>query len=191
MTTHVKVSGTWQEVATPYVKVGGAWQQVDNIYVKQGGTWQTAYSGAVAPTVSPRADGDTNTILDALPITTYVGCHFESNGNEYEITAYGVQTAGTTWLDTGSSSDVWVEFVKTGGNASAWDGFSNSTRYQLNVNRRFQLYAYNNTGGGVTKDIEGYFRMHDAASGGNVLWTGSTVIWRATATELTGPCSLC
>lgn len=190
MTTHVKVSAAWQEVTTPYVKVGGTWQTVTNIYAKVGGTWQEVF-GNVAPTVSPRADGDTNTILDVLPITCYVGCHFEANGQEYEITAYGVQNSGTTWLDTGSNSDVWVEFVKTGGNATSWDGFSNSTRYQLSQNRRFQIYAYNNSGGGVTKDIIGYFRMHDAASGGNVLWTGSTVTWRATATELTGPCSLC
>jgi hypothetical protein len=147
----------------------------------------TAAAIASGPTVSPRADGDINVNADSPgPVTCYQGCEFASDGNEYEVLATtGGRTNSTVWLDSGSASDVWVEFVRTAG-ATAWDSHSSSTRYQLNVDRNFNLSITRFPEGSSVKTITGYFRMHDAASGGNVLWTGSTVEWKATATVLGG-----
>lgn len=144
-----------------------------------------------APTVSPRADGDLNTNVDNFPVTCWVGCDFDSDGNEYELTPGGAQTNSTVWLDSGSASGVWVEFVRTAG-ATAWDSHASSTRYQLSTNRRFRNSITRSTVGISSKTITGYFRMWDAASGGNILWTGSTVEWRATANyQSLDMCALC
>jgi len=157
-----------------------------------GGFTNAAQQGAAggSVTVSPRADGDFNTLLDSPgPVTCWVGCDFDTDGDEHELTALGGQTAQTVWLDSGSASDVWVEFVRTAGGLN-WDSHTSGVRYQLNANRRFRNSITVSSGSNF-KTITGYFRMWDAASGGNILWTGSTVEWRCTATVQTGPCTLC
>jgi len=193
MTSHVKIGTTWQEVTQPYVKVGSTWQTCTNVYVKVGTTWQEAWAaGGGTPTVSPRADGDTNLLADyGSPIDCYVGCDFDIDGDEWENTSTGTQTNSTVWLDSGSASDVWVEFVRTGGTVSNWDSHTSGVRYQLNVNQRFSLLATSYSGI-VTKNIIGYFRMWPQASGGTALWTGNEYTWQARASVLTGDmCSIC
>lgn len=188
--SYVKTGSSWRTVDTPYVKVGGSWRPCTNVYVKTGGSWREVYAAVTTPTVSPRADGDSNLLLDFGTVTCHQGCDFETNGNEYENTNYGTQTNVTTWLDSGNASDVWVEFVRTSGSQTKWDTHNSNQRYQLNVNQRFGM-SVTVSSGTAFKNIWGYFRMWDAASGGNVLWTGSTVEWRCTATVQTGPCSTC
>ena len=193
--TYVKVGGSWQTITTPYVKVGGTWQECTAVYVKTGGAWQEVWAagGGGSVTVSPRADGDTNVVIDYAPVTCYVGCHFDSDGNEYEVVGDGgAQTNSTVWLDSGSASSVWVEFVRTAGNVTNWDTHTSGTRYNLGSNQRYQMSKSQFITGSSNKSITGYFRMWDAASGGNTLWTGSTVEWRCTATYLSGDmCSIC
>ena len=133
------------------------------------------------PVVSPRADGDTNTNSDNFPVSCTVGCDFDADGNEYETLVGGQQTAQTVWLDGGSAADVWVEFVRTSGGQTNWDTHTSSTRYNLASNRRFRMTVTQSTPGISNKNITGFFRMWDAASGGSTLWTGSTVEWRCTA----------
>lgn len=180
----------WKNVTAIQVHDGTGWKTVTSIEVHNGTAWKSAYTSATTPTVSPRADGDSNLILDFGTVTCHQGCDFETNGNEYENTANGNQTNVTTWLDSGNASDVWVEFVRTAGSQTKWDSHNSNQRYQLNVNQRFGMSVTVSSGSG-SKNIWGYFRMWDAASGGNILWTGSTVEWKCTATVQTGPCSSC
>lgn len=142
------------------------------------------------PTVSPRADGDTNLLLDVGTVTCWQGCDFDIDGDEWENTNTGGQTNQTVWLDSGSASQVWVEFVRTSGTQTNWDSHTSAVRYQISTNRRYSM-SVTVSSGSATKDITGFFRMWSSASGGTALWTGSTVLWRCTATVQTGPCSLC
>lgn len=154
----------------------------------------TAAAGAgETPTVSPRADGDANVNSDNFPVTCYVGCDFDIDGDEWEVNANtNAQENSTVWLDSGSASDVWVEFVRTSGTATNWDSHTSSVRYRLDANRRFRASVTRSTPGINNFNITGYFRMWDAASGGSTLWTGSTVEWRATANyQDLDKCSTC
>jgi len=139
------------------------------------GMWHE--SGGASPTVSAVADGDTNTGIDSIYSSIYVGARFDSAGDEYETNATGSFSVAITagWLDTGSASDAWVEFIRTGGTAGAWSGKSNSTRYNLGTTQTFQIL--DNTSNSTAVTIIGYFRFHDAASGGNVLQTTSGATW--------------
>ncbi len=183
MSTEVKHSGTWRTLTGVEVKHSGSWRTIKTIEVKHGGTWREVYSSG--PTVSPRADGDYNY---RYGLTCWQGCYFYSNGNEYELTSSGSVTNTTTWLDSGTGSDVWVEFVRTGGSKSKWVSHNNSQRYQLSSNQNF-YYTVPAIGVNI-QSLDGYFRMWDAASGGNNIWTGSTVGWDAEA-EGGGGCPLC
>lgn len=148
-----------------------------------------AFMSVSSIAVSPRADGDTNLTLVFSPpasgASCEVGCDFDADGDEWENTNTGAQTNQTVWLDAGSASDVWVEFVRTAGEAN-WDSHTSGTRYNLGSNQRYNMLATQSGIGSTSKTISGYFRMWDAASGGNTLWTGSTVTWTATATVNSG-----
>jgi hypothetical protein len=129
--------------------------------------WKAAGGGS--PTVS--ADGTGYTNSRGIGGDCWVGLEFNTDGEEYRILAGGA-TSGTsqgTWLDSGSASDVWVEFLYSSGSAGQWDGFSNSTRYQLNVTRTFRID--DTTINANVNAITGQFRFWDAASGGNILDT--------------------
>lgn len=126
--------------------------------------------------VSATANGDTNNNFG----TCYVGVQFNSSGVEYErdnnSTAYNVNMGN--WLDSGTASEVWVEFIRTSG-AASWDGKSNSTRYNLGTTQSFGL-----TDAGGTNSITGYFRFWDANTGGSTLQTTSSATWSATDTSV-------
>jgi len=77
MPTHVKVSGTWQELTgtdRPYAKVSGVWQGATNIYAKVSGTWQQVYQydntgpNAPTPTISS-STGSSDTVAWTPAIT--------------------------------------------------------------------------------------------------------------------------
>lgn len=184
MPVQINIGGTWKTIDTASINVGGTWKTPDTISINVGGTWKQIWP---SPATSATADGDTNYVYDA---TCYVGVEFNTSGVEWELAA----TTGNAsvnmgnWLDAGASSEVWVEFIRTGGTKSQFVGLSNSTRYQLNTTRKFYITAaaigYN------TETIIGYFKFWDAASGGNTLQTTSGATWQADA-EAAGGCPLC
>lgn len=142
-------------------------------------------AGTVAPLVSAVAAGYTNTRgLD----TCHVGPIFNVDGEEYRYLANGgTDTTQGTWLDQGTASQVWVQFNYSSGSATQWIGFANSTRYQLNVTRGFQIQDTDL--GASVETITGNFSFYDAASGGNLLQTttaGQT--WTADYEDL---CPMC
>ena len=95
---------SWLE---PNAKVRGASSWLDpEMKYWSGSAWQTLEGSPVLPTVSARADGRTNSLVDN---PCYSGCVFVSNGLEYEYNSLGSQTNSTTWLDTGLASADAVE----------------------------------------------------------------------------------
>lgn len=136
-------------------------------------------AGAAGPTVSARADGAT---MSRLNLSCYAGIQFNTDGQEWEYSAQGSLILETTWLDTGSSSDVWVMWTRTGGTLSDWDSLgsgNNNVRLNLGTTRSFRIIDTVSSEVGGAETIIGYFRFYDAATGGNLLQTTSTVTWSA------------
>lgn len=147
-----------------------------------GSTMVDAGSGV---SVSARLDGRTNSLLDQA---CYVGFQLQNDGDEYEYGSTGSLTNLTTWLDSGSASDAWVTWNRTGGTESDWNNIgsgNNGVRLNLGTTRSFRLLT---VGFGVDT-ITGYCQFHDAASGGNLLQTTSTVTW--SAENEFDPCPIC
>jgi hypothetical protein len=126
-------------------------------------------NATVDPLVSADGTGFTNT--RGIGGNCDVGLEFNTDGEEYRVLQTGATDATSqgTWLDQGTSDQVWVEFLYSSGSASQWVGFSNSTRYQLDVTRKF--YISDTSTGPGTLSITGQFRFWDAASGGSTLDT--------------------
>ena len=158
----VKSGGSWRTITDPEVKYSGAWRAIKTIEVKIAGVWQQVFSVLV---VSAAANGAVNVRAGA---TCYAGVSFNLDGNEKEYLETGSQTAAGVWLDSGSSSDVWVERIVTSGSWNSID--PGAGRHQLSINRNFQI-VQPIVG---TVSVTGYFKFWDAASGGNLLQqTGS------------------
>ena len=141
-----------------------------------------AAAGGGGPTVSMTANGQANSSQFINPV--YAGQQFNTSGSEFECSAAGSynQSLGA-WLDTGSSSDVWVERFTTSG---SWNNVDPGTgRHQLSTTRSFRV-SRSIIG---TTSVTGYFRMYDAASGGNTLQTTSSATWSAERDF--DPCPLC
>lgn len=147
------------------------------------GMWHEPASSG--PTVSALANGDSNAaIIDAV----YAGVKFDTDGEEYERTGIGGFTASVgTWLDSGTSSQVWVEFIRTGGTLTKFDNRNNSQRYQANVDSDW--YIIDTLANSTAETVIGYFRFWDAASGGNLLQTTSGATW--SANRITDMCPTC
>ena len=119
---------------------------------------------------------------DSLAVSANTSNHSKarfSAGNVYSIIEFdtnGLEDANNTasstipnsgargtWLDGGSSSDVWVQRVITSGTLNHAD--PGSGRLNLGISRQF----------GVTRSVQGTstvdldFNFYDAASGGNLL----------------------
>ncbi len=144
-----------------------------------------AGAGGVAPLVSADGTGYTNTRGVG---TCTVGLQFNTDGNEYRLTNLGAQGASQgAWLDQGTSDQVWIQFNYTSGTAGSWQGFSNGTRYQLNVTRTFEID--DTDGGASVETITGNFTFYDAASGGNLLDTTTAAqTWTADYEQV---CPMC
>lgn len=177
MSISINVAGVWKTDAAPSINVAGVWKTPDSVDINVAGVWKNAYSGL---SVSARADGRSNTRLNAA---CYNGCYFYSNGTEYEVTNSGGVTNSTTWLDSGTGAEVWVNRVVTSG---SWNSLDPGTgRYQLSSNRLFRMIR---SAAGVDL-TQGYWRFYDAASGGNLLQQTASSNWYATY-EFEG-CPLC
>lgn len=164
MTGHVKVSGAWKELARPFVKVAGAWKGVDAAYVKVGGAWKSFFENltVAADTTSVsklRATGS----LDVYALLAY-----NADGYEYNNTPFSSGTANnqlSTWLEAGSSSDVWVERTI---NSGTLDFDAGAGRLNLGTTRLFGVQQLDGDGSGVAL-ANVTFNFYDAASGGNLL----------------------
>lgn len=172
MPVSIRVGGVWKE-STPWQRVGGVWKQMDQAGIRTGGAWKDTL--ASGPTVTIRADGANHSRF-GLP--TYAGVQFNLSGTEYEYAVNASLFGATPWLLTGNASEVWVMWTRTGGTEADWNSVGagqNNVRLNLATTRSFRIW--DSAGIGGTKTIIGYFRMYDAASGGNLLYTSPTVQW--------------
>ena len=173
---------------TPNSKVynGASW--ADPVMKYYSGTAWVPLDAATGVSVSALANGDFNSNLGPPESFCRTGVQFNSNGNEYECTATGSFSQNVnTWLVSGLASQVWVEFIRTGGNKTSWSsGQANNTRYSLSTSRTFYVEDFP---AGFASTITGYFRFHDAATGGNVLQTTSGATWNAWCEN--NSCPLC
>lgn len=160
----INVSGVWKTSTVPQINVAGVWKSPD-VSINVAGVWKTAHSGLA---VNIFANGRVNYRYSAI---CYGGAYYLTTGLEYEYTATAGGSLVGTWLVSGSNSDVWVQWVRTGGTLSAWNSINPGTgRLQMSSSRYYRA-SRNLTG---ISTIIGYFRMYDAATGGNLLDTGST-----------------
>ena len=121
MPIEVKVAGVWQADAAPEVKVSGVWNTCSEVNVKVAGVWETAYSGL---SVSIDVNGRTNWREN---LNCFGGAAFYTSGVNYEITASASYSSVGNWLDSGTASDVWIQWVRTGGTLSAWNSINPGT----------------------------------------------------------------
>jgi hypothetical protein len=168
MTTKHNVAGVWKD-PTISINVAGVWKTPD-VSINVAGTWKAAYS---ALAVSIDVNGRTNYRENA---NCYAGASFYTSGVNYEYNATASLISVGNWLDSGSASDVWLLWTRTGGTLSDWNSIdSGDTRVQVTVNRSWRIVRSSN---GISTII-GYWRAYDAASGGNLLDTGPTGTYSA------------
>lgn len=144
------------------------------------GVRRGAWSG-VGPTVSARLDGRINS--EQEPATVYCGARVDSAGDEWEFDEFANAINQTIWLDTGSSSDVWIERTISSGSWNSQD--PGAGRHNLGTTRNFRVVR--STVG--SQSCTCTFDFWDAASGGNNLQSTSSSTW--TATVIFNPCPTC
>lgn len=151
----------------PKVWNGSAWVGIPKF-------WDgTQWVNLAGEQVSAVANGCTNSVISG---TCYGGPIFLNTGAEQEYTSTGGTVSQGNWLDAGSASNVWVVWHRTGGTLSDWNslgGGNNGVRLNLGTSRNFRI---SRAAQGISTLI-GYFEFWDAASGGNLLQTTSTVTW--------------
>ena len=151
---------------------GSSWIDHETKYYT-GSAWVTL-EAASSPVVSPRLDGQVNSRIN---LSCYAGFRLENDGDEFEYSVSGGITNQTTWLDSGNASDVWVMWTRTGGSESDWEGGAGNNNVRLNLGTTRDFWIRRTITGIDT--IIGYCRFYDAATGGNLLHTSSTVTWSA------------
>ncbi len=121
--------------------------------------------------VSPSSSNFDHIVLD--PLDCYAGIQFNSSGEEFKNVSGSNQNFTTSrgnWLDSGSSSDVWIERTVNVGSLDWLD--AGSGRLNLGTTREFGIER---TSLG-TDFLEIDFDFWDAASGGNLLGSSSVDI---------------
>jgi hypothetical protein len=158
MTTEVKHSSAWRTLTGVEVKHSGAWRDVQTIEVKHGGVWRTVFSALSAIF---NTNGDSNIRLGAA---CYAGLQISNTGTEYEYTSGGGLGSIGTWLNSGSTSEVWVECVLVSG---TWNSLNagTGTRLATTTTRSWRIVQ---SSGGI-RTVTCNFKFWDAASGGNLL----------------------
>lgn len=124
-----------------------------------------AFNGPGGPTVSPSAAGVTR-LASLNP--TYAGVQYNATGVEWENAASGANTYNVSrgsWLDSGASSEVWLERTINSGSLNASD--PGTGRHQLSSTRTLAVSDSSIGGGAVTCNVT--VRFYDAATGGNLL----------------------
>lgn len=178
MGLEINVAGVWKS-PTPSINVAGVWKTPDNVNINVAGTWKEVWSNGPTVTLSP-INGSTNSRPDNY---CYAGQFFGTDGYSEEYNSSGsASLASFQWLTAGTNSQVWVMWTRTGGTLSDWDslgGGNNNVRLQMSTNRPYRIVDTVSSTIGGAETITGYFRMYDAASGGNLLATSATVTYSA------------
>jgi hypothetical protein len=105
-------------------------------------------------------NGDGNLRIGAQ---CFVGLQINNNGTEYEYTSTGGTTSIGTWLNKGTTSDVWVEMILVSGTWNSID--AGGGRLATTTTRSWRSVR---SSMGV-KNTTANFKFWDAASGGNLL----------------------
>lgn len=125
-----------------------------------------AAAGGSGPTVSPNPNPKANEVVNNI---CYGGVNYDSDGIEYERRAsdgdWNLGSQFGNWLDTGLSSEVWIEYTYVSG--TAFDTDAGAGRLQLNTDRQ---WGYLRTSEGTDSGVH-TFKFYDAASGGNEIGT--------------------
>ena len=166
MDSHVKVGGAWKRVVRPHVKVGGAWKGVTAAYVKVAGAWKQTYRylNVTMPniTLANQTAGECDSFVK-----------IDNDGDYYESTAAGTYGASSgTWLDRGTTAEVWVERTITQGSLDL--DTIGASRVATTTDREI----------GVTRVAPGIttpaaivvLDFYDAASSGNLLDTATITL---------------
>lgn len=131
MPSHVKVSGSWEDLNEIHVRVSGTWEPVSVAYAKVSGTWEPVfgaieYMPAGAITLSDLSDGR-------------CGFQFQTDGDlftqETGTDGENLTDSGNDWVIPESiepSQDLWMRVTETGGNVS-FDGGSDAVNSWVKV----------------------------------------------------------
>jgi hypothetical protein len=169
MSTKINVAGVWKS-PTPKINVAGTWK-APSIKINVAGTWKSVYSPLA---VNIAVNGRFNTRLNN---TCYAGAYFTSSNFQYEYTATAGGSSLGNYVTTGSTSDVWLQWTRTGGTLSDWNSLdAGDGRVNAGTSRYWRLYR---SSIGVNTII-GYWKAYDAASGGTLLDTGASGTYSAT-----------
>lgn len=163
---------------------GTTWQTTAKYW--NGSAWNHLFDQPTV-TISASANGRANSRI--IGTDCFVGVQFNSNGEEYEMLSGGSWsgTSEGTWLDTGSGSDAWVEFIRTGGTLTRFDSHASATRFQMSSSIGFTIQAFDVE----FQSVVGYFRFWDSSSGGNLLQQTASATWSADSQDSGGMCSIC
>jgi len=167
MGIEVNVGGVWKTVSGIEVNIAGVWKTVSNIETNIAGVWKSVSSALSALF---NTNGDDNVRTGA---TCYVGLQINSSGTEYEYTSTGGTTSIGTWLNSGTTSEVWVEMVLVSG---TWNSINAGTGRLATTTTR--SWRASRTSLGI-KTVRANFKFWDAASGGSLLDETGTITFRA------------
>jgi hypothetical protein len=173
MALQINVGGTWKTISNSglQINVGGVWKTPDRLQINVGGTWKTVWAGP--PQVSPASTGVT-TDNGGVGTACYAGITF--NGGlpyqEESCTFAGSYTVNRgTWLDVGSSDEVWVQRVISSGSLNSND--PGSGRIRCDTSPYFEVVDTSLVGGPVTCTLT--FNFYDAASGGSLIGSSGSL----------------
>lgn len=177
---HIYTGAVWDDIQAQ-VYDGSQWVGKAEFKSDQG--WTKLYPDFSVPLdVNVNTTGTTQEVSEIAQSACYAGVEFRTDGSEFLINATDGRSYLGEWLLVGTSPEVWVEFVRTGGATSWTSGHTPGTRYQLNIERDFYMRD-DAPADQLSVFIDGYFRFWDAASGGSVLDTGTTGTWSALLAE--------
>lgn len=128
--------------------------------------------GTTDISVSPNTNGVTT---DSSDNPVHAGIDYRTNGTEWSSTAAGSYTVPRgNWLDTGLSSEAWVQRVISVGSLDIDPG---AGRLQLNTARLFEVQDPSLAGGPVTCTLT--FNFYDHATLGSLIGTTGSIVLSA------------
>lgn len=162
MTVVKLYNGTVWETCVFKVWDGSVWQEVP--YYWDGSAWVELNASAAGPEVSPSISDVRRTNPSG---TCYAGLQINLNGTEY-TNLMGSSSALTIsrglWLDSGLSSEVWIERTVNSGDLNWRD--PGAGRLICSTTRE---YGCRKAGQDGTEVANVTFDYYDAASGGSLL----------------------
>ena len=172
MSFNIKVSGTWQELASAWIKVSGTWQQVQSAWVKVSGTWQQVLANWVVS-----VDGGGHFRNEDPASDAYVGIRWMIDGTVDNYVSVQ-QDAATDWIipnSATSEASFVIRFTETGTTGPwAYTGITpdGTTWYALSTQRNVLGHT---TSGTVTATCTFTAEISDDG-GSTILDSGSYVL---------------